>query len=160
MIDLILERLGIGFDYLIAVALIVAGLYLALVLANSPAVALFSKALRYVGAVLVALGIAVGCIAYGKSVGAADIEAAWKAKNYEAQVARLKQEAAAKQIAADTAAAQADQLAKDNDAKQQLIAKYEAALAASPTCRRSSDDDDRMLCDVIGGAAAGCKHPK
>jgi hypothetical protein len=156
--DLIGFWLGVTASYVIAVALIGAGLYLAIVLSENPVVALFRHAIRFAGVVLIALGCILGAYTFGKATGAEACEAAWKAKNYEAQIGRLKQEADAKKIAANVAEDQAQQLASANDDLQKKVGEYQTAAVGYAACRRATGDDDRRVCDITGRSAAGC-HP-
>ena len=155
--NFILTWLDVGFDYLVAAVLIVAGLYLAIVLCTSPALALFSRAIRFAGLALIGAGLIIGAIAYGEANGARKCEEAWKAKKYEAQIDRLKQERDAKNIAAAAAAQEAQQLASQNDDMQKQLVEFQDAARSLPTCRRATVDDDRRLCAILGAAAAGCR---
>lgn len=163
MLDWIALWLGIGLGYLMAAVMAAGGGYLAFVLGINPINPL-SKLFHYLGLCLIGGAIALACVTYGKSIGAADCEAQWKAKNYEATVANLKRDLKAKQIAADAKAQEAQQLAeqkKDADAKINAWQAYASKLSASvAACRRATADDDRRLCDVIGNAARGCRAPR
>lgn len=158
-LELVALYVGVTVSYIIAAAMIGLGVYLAMFLGANP----FAGPLRFVGLCLIAAGMMIAAYNLGKANGAAACEAAWKAKNYEAQIARLRQERDAKDIAAATAAQQAEQLASENNESQRKIADYKettdnlsGALAA---CRRASDDDDKRLCAITGQSAAGCKSP-
>lgn len=160
MLGSIWQWIGIGAGYALAVALVVVGGYLAIYLGANP-LNPFSKLFRYVGFLLIAAGIVTASYNYGKSVGAADCEAAWKAKDYDAAIARLKQEADAKALAAETAAKQAQDLAAQNDDQQKQIAQYQMAVSAAAVgCRISTSDDDRRMCELTGDAAPGCQPAK
>lgn len=154
-----LTWLGIGVDYLLAAALIAGGGYVAFVLGASPINPL-GRLLHYVGLVLIAAGILVGAVTYGKATGAADCEAAWKAKNYEAQIAVLKRDAAAKTLAAETAARQAEALSAQNLTLQGKVDDYADAAKSFSACRRATGDDDRRVCDILGAAAPGCANSR
>lgn len=156
MIDIILLWLGIGVGYAVAGAMIAGGLYLVFVLGTNPVNPL-GKTFRFAGFVLIGSGLVLGAASYGKSIGAASEAAAWKAKNYEAEIARLRLESAGRQLAAATSAAAAAKLTSENDDAQRKIAEYQAALGAGAACRLPTSDDDRRLCDIIGRSAAGCK---
>jgi hypothetical protein len=158
MLDTILLWLNIAAAYIIAAAMIAGGGYLYAVLGANPLNPL-GKLFRYAGRVLIVVGIILGAVNYGKSTGAADVEANWKAKNYEAQIVRLKQEMAGHKLAASVAESQADNLASENDAAQKQIAAYQAALGPGAACRLPTADDDRRVCDIIGRSAAGCGPP-
>lgn len=144
--------LGIGGGYALALMLVAGGGYLAIFMAGRP--------LRFLGLVFIIIGTTIAAFNFGQQRGAENCEAAWKAKNYEAQIARLRQEAGAKQIAATVAADQAQQLASEKDALQQKINDYEMAAANSASCRRATDDDDRRLCNITGGAGFACSNSR
>jgi hypothetical protein len=157
--------IGIGAEYVVASAMIAGGVYLSAffnLAATNPLFWLL-RPLRYVGYALIGVGIALAAVTYGKTLGAASCEAAWKRKNLEAEIGRLKQEAKAKEDAAALAASQAKELARQKQDADEQIAEYqtstgrlETALAA---CRRATADDDRRLCAITGSSAAGCQHP-
>ena len=163
MFSLFTLWLTVWMDYLIAAALIAGGGYLAFVLGANPINPL-AKLFHWIGLLLIAAGILIGAVAYGKSVGASDCEAAWKAKNYEAQIDRLKQENSAQKLAADTAAEQAQQLASQANVQQSQIDDYKASTdklsSAIALCRRASSDDDQRVCLITGRNSAGCKPAK
>lgn len=156
MLDLFWTWASIGGGYLIAILLIVGGGYLAFVLGANPLNPL-TKTFHYLGMALMGIGSVIGAINYGKGEGATECQAAWKAKNYEAQIERLKQEAEAKKIAANFAADLADQLTRQNDDLQKQVVEYSDAASKFPVCRHASDDDDRRMCDLTGRSAPGCK---
>ena len=93
--------LGVYLGYLIAAGFILGGLFVGVFLAGD--FPLLAKPLRFVGVILMAIGSLVGGVNYGKSIGAADCEARWKAANYQAQIDELKREAQIKSQAADMA---------------------------------------------------------
>jgi hypothetical protein len=159
MIDAILHSLSVGWGYLSALGLIVAGIYLGFVLPTTPMAAPFARLLRFLGVALVAMGAGLGAYTIGRSNGAADCQAAWKARNLEAQIGRLKQEAAVKQIAADLAGRQASELADQNADLQTRVNDYANSLRNADTCRRATRDDDRRVCDITGRSAPGCANP-
>lgn len=159
MIDAILNHLSIGWGYLSALAIVVAGIYLGFVLPANPVAAPFTRLLRFLGTMLIAVGVGLSMYTLGRSNGAADCQAEWKAKNLEAQIARLKQEAAVKQLAADLAGRQAAELADANADLQTKVNDYAKSLRNADACRRSTRDDDRRLCDITGHSAAGCGDP-
>lgn len=159
MITAFTTWLGIGIDYLIAAALIAAGVYLVFFVGG-----LFAKPLRFVGALLIGTGLIIASYSYGKSVGAQKCEAEWKQKNYEAQIAELKREAAIKELAANLAKRQADQLASQNDDANSKINDYQSDVerlsSALASCRRATADDDRRMRDITGTKAGSDKNPK
>lgn len=156
ILDLFSTWLSIGVGYFVAVVLIVGGGYLAMFLGANP-LNPFAKPLRYIGLLMIAAGLILAAFNYGKATGAADCQAAWKQKNYEAQIARLKQEAEAKKIAAESSAQQAQQLASQKDDLEKQVAEYQVSVRDLAACRRATVDDDRRLCDIVGRSAAGCK---
>ena len=163
MFSLFTLWLGVWMDYLIAAALIGGGGYLAFVLGANPLNPL-AKLFHLIGLCLMVVGLIVAAVAYGKSVGAADVTAEWKAKNYEAQIDRLKQENSAQQLAAATAAEQAQQLASQANVQQSQIDDYKAATdklsIAIAMCRRASSDDDRRVCLITRSNSDSCKPAK
>lgn len=148
---------GIYTVYVFAAALIVGGVYLFL---RFPASLLF----RLIGTALVIVGVIMGAVDYGKSLGAAECEQRWTEKKLDAQIDQLKQEAAAKAIAAETAAQQAKQIADANNENLGKLSDYREAigkLASSLSdCRRASADDDRRMCNILGPTAKGCGDPR
>ncbi|MCW5693311.1 MAG: hypothetical protein KIT48_13200 [Pseudolabrys sp.] len=162
MIDILagaLEWLSFARDYLIALALVAGGAYVGFVLPANPWAAPFTRLLRFLGVVLIALGVGLAMFTLGRSTGAANCEAQWKTKNLEAEIARLKQEAAVKQLAADLAGRQAADLVEQNTDLQTKVNDYAETLRNSAACRRATGDDDRRLCDITGRSAAGCSNP-
>ena len=155
----ILDWLSFARDYLAALGLVVAGIYVGFVLPASAFAAPFARLLRFLGVVLIALGVGLGTYTLGRSNGAADCRAEWKSKNLEAEIARLKQEASVKQLAADLANRQAAELADANADLQTKVNDYANSLRNADTCRRSTRDDDRRLCDITGQSATGCGDP-
>lgn len=158
--------LAIYADYLWALALIAAGVYLAFGVAP-PTGSLWSKLLkplRWLGYGLMIIGIALAAITYGRSLGAAECEAAWKEKNYEARIARLEQERDAKNVAADAATTSLKQLATEKEEADGKVAEYQAdvsRLAAEvAACRRATAADDRRMCQILGPATPGCRDPR
>lgn len=159
-------------DYLLAGLLVAGGVLLAFALptfvAANPEIWLVKFVagplvwlLKYVGYVLIVVGIGKAAIAYGETVGAANCAAAWRAKNYEATIANLKRDNDALQAAAKAKDDEARTLAKQKETTDAQISDYIQAtskLSASlAACRRASADDDRRLCDILGGAARGCR---
>ena len=159
MIEAILHGLSIGWGYVSALGLVVGGIYLGFVLPANPIAVPFARLLRFVGVVMIAVGVGFGMYTLGRSNGAANCQAEWKNKNLEAEIARLKQEAAAKQLAADLAGRQAAVLADANADLQTKVNDYANSLRNADACRRSTRDDDRRLCDITGQSAAGCGDP-
>lgn len=153
------EWLSFARDYIAAIILVIVGIYVGFVLPANPVAAPFARLLLYIGVVLIAIGVGLGAFTLGRSNGAADIEAAWKAKNLEAEIARLRQEAAVKQLAADLAARQAAELADQNTDLQNKVNDYANAVRNSDAGRRSTGDDDRRMCDITGRSAEGCNDP-
>jgi hypothetical protein len=160
-LDLIGFWLGVTASYVLAVAMIAGGLYVAIVLAENPAVKLFKRSIRFAGMVLFALGCILGAFTFGSAHGAEKCEAAWKAKNYEAQIARLQQERDAKDVAAKVAEDSLKQIATQKEDADGKVAEYQVATAklevAVASCRRASDDDDRRMYDITGRPAASGK---
>lgn len=160
------EWLAIYADYLWALALIAAGIYLAFGLAP-PTGSLWSKLLkplRWIGYGLMIIGIALAAVTYGRSLGAAECEAAWKEKNYEARIARLEQERDAKNVAADATATSLKQLATEKEEADGKVAEYQTDIARLSNevaaCRRATADDDRRMCQILGASAAGCRNSR
>jgi hypothetical protein len=157
---MVLDWLGIGFDYVLAAAFIVGGLYLA----TSFPIGI----LRFVGMALFAFGCVVAAYTFGRTggllEGGANKEAEWLAKNHAAQIARLEQERDAKSVAAETAASQAAQLAIQNGQIQGQVNDYAVSISqlsdALRACRRATADDDRRMYDIIGRPSVAGKHPK
>jgi chromosome segregation ATPase len=145
---------GLAADYVVAGLLIAGGLYLALTFASIGLV-------RFAGLLLIGLGVAVGCIAYGKASGAAECNAAWREKNYEARIARLEQQLDAKTQAAAAAQDSLKVIASEKEKTDATVADYQVAVAqlegAVAACRRATADDDRRMCQILGPAAAGCR---
>lgn len=157
-LDLIGLWLGVTVSYIAAFALIAGGVYLALFVSlTNP----FAKPLRFIGLCLIAAGCVFGAYTFGKAAGASACEAAWKAKNYEAQIARLRQERDAKDAAASEARDSLSKIAEEKGKADAKVADYEAATRnlseALAACRRASADDDRRVCDITGQSAAGCE---
>lgn len=147
---------GLMLDYVLAIILCGGGLYLAFTYAEI-------KFLRFVGILLIALGVFTGAVAYGRTQGAKDCIAASK-------VARLREELAAKQrdLDAMTAAAKeksdaaATLAAQKENADEQVAdwTNYANKLAKDvAACRRATRDDNKRLCNILGNAPAGCPHP-
>lgn len=166
IVNLVIAWIGIAVEYLIAIALIVGGAYIAVFfdLAVTNPLAFLIRPLRVVGYALIACGLVLGGVTYGKGIGGAAVEAQWKAKNLEAQIARLKQERDAKQAAATYFQEKSDELAKQDNDNQIKIGDYRVAVAAYSTtlraCRLATDDDVRRLCDITRNAAPGCKSSR
>lgn len=164
--QLILSWLGIALEYLIAAAMILGGAYLAVLfdLAATNPLAWLIRPLRIVGYALIACGLLLGAYTYGKSIGGAAIEAEWRAKNLEAEIARLRLERDAKTAAAEEARNAEQEIRSRNDEANQQLASYKAATdqlsGALAACRRATDDDVRRLCDITGRSAPGCKPAK
>lgn len=158
------EWIGIGAGYFVALALILGGIYVAFVLVASPWAAPFARLLRFAGLSMVGVGLMLAAFNYGKATGAADCQAAWKAKNYEAKITRLKQEADAKKTAAEEAEKSLKEIASQKEEADGKVADYQVSTArlanALASCRRASVDDDRRLCDIIGRSAPGCKSAR
>jgi hypothetical protein len=152
-----LEWLSLLGWYVISIAELGGGGYLALFIAG---VNPFAKPLRYVGFVLIAAGLITGAFTFGRQIGGGIVEAAWQQKDYESQIAALKRDMDAKQVAADTAAAQAQQLASQNDDLQKQVSDYQDAAAHFDARRRATADDVRRLCNIVGNSAPGCQHSK
>lgn len=152
--------LGIGFSYVAAAALVGLGLYLAVLfnLAATNPLSWIVRPLRFVGYAMVGCGLMMAAFTYGKATGAADCTAAWKEKNYEAQIVRIRSELNAKKEAAEVAEQLAQSLATDNLYTQRKLDDAQAAVRNLPACRRATDDDDRRLCDIIGDDAPDCRH--
>ena len=155
--DAAVTWLGIAGGYALAAALVIGGVYLALFAA--PGVP-FSRARQFVGCVLIAAGAVLAAYNLGRQTGAEACEAAWRTKNYEARIARLQQEAEAKNIAASTAAEKAQQLASEKDELQEQIVQYQIAASSFAACRRATDDDDRRLCNIAGRSSPACSDPR
>lgn len=158
--------LGLGLDYIVAGLFIAAGIYLAVffnVAATNPLFWLLHPA-RYVGYALIGLGLVMGAVTYGKSVGAAECNAAWREKNLESKIARLEQERDAKAAAAKSAADNLQKIATEKETADEKVADYQTSIARLAgelaVCRRASADDDRRLCAILGPGAAGCASPR
>ena len=162
MLAAILHWLDLALVYAAAAALSGGGLYLALIFGRNPLnpLTLFAKPLRWVGVGMVAFGCVLGAYNYGRSVGAAAVEARWKEKNYEAQIARLARDAAVQKLAADLAAQQSQQLTSLNNDLQDKLVAYENAPRGNADCRLPTADDDRRMCALVGAAAPGCQRAK
>jgi hypothetical protein len=169
---LVKEWIGITADYIIAGLAVAIGIALAFGLPAAAAstglppwavklLGFLLVPLRYIGYGLIALGLIKGAVTYGKTLGSADCQAAWQAKNYEQQIVNLKRDLAAQKSAAEFKAQEAKDLAAQKaNADEQITAyaNYAAGLSTSlSACRRATADDDRRLCDIIGNAAPGCK---
>lgn len=158
--------LQIASDYLLAVAMIGGGIYLVFGLGQptNPLLSRLLKPLRWLGYGLMLAGAALAIFTFGKSSGAAECEAAWKEKNYEAQIARLVQEKNAKATAAAAAETSLKEIASQKETADGKVAEYQADVArlagAVAACRRATDDDDRRMCAILGPAAAGCGNPR
>lgn len=153
-------------DYLIALVLFAVGVYLAFGLGQpaNPIMSRLLKPLRWLGFGLMIIGTALAAVTYGRSLGAAECEAAWKQKNYEARIARLEQERDAKNVAADVAASSRKQLATEKEKADGQVAGYEADVARLAAevaaCRRATAADDRRMCQILGTAAPGCSNSR
>ena len=156
----LLQWLGILLEYIIAGLLVAAGGYLEFYLGANRA-APFTGILRFVGRTLMVGGLAIGLITYGKSIGAVNCEARWKAANYQAQVDHAKEEASGHQLAAQIAAQHAQELEAQNADQQKQIEDYRSSTdklsATVAACRLSTANDDRVLCNITGRSAPGCK---
>lgn len=157
-----LQWIGIGVEYLIAIALIVGGLYIAILFSINSAspLAWLLKPLKIAGYVMAIVGLSIGLIAYGKTVGAADCQKRWQAANLQAQIDAAKRDVDIQKTAADLAKKQSEELATQNDELQRKVADYENATSNTPDCRRANPDDIRRLCAIIGNGAAGCPRSK
>jgi hypothetical protein len=169
------EWLGIALDYVLAAGLVVAGAFLAFGLEAAVAALSLPAALkkigdalvsplRFVGFALIAIGIAKGCVAYGKSVGAADCIAQSRLAALQEENASLKRDLAAKQAAEDERKNEVAALAQQKQESDGKVNDYAASIeklsASLSACRRATRDDDRRLCDIIGDAAPGCKSAR
>lgn len=157
--------LGIGVEYIIAAVMIAGGAYLAILfdLAATNPLYWLLRPLRWIGIALVLGGVVLGSFTYGKTVGtisgARACQEEWKRKNYEAQIARLKQEADANKAAAEKAAQEAQQLASEKDAQDKQLSDYQEIAAKLPACRHATLDDDLRMCGITGNSPVGCKSP-
>jgi hypothetical protein len=160
MLSFILNWIGIGADYLASGLLFFGGATLAFYVAVAFPIPVVAPIVKWVGYVLMVLGVIFGFFSYGKSVGAADCYAAWRKADLQFQTDRQNQETAAANVASATATAQAQALAKQNDDLQKQIQNYQSKVAKAGSCRMSTIDDDRRLCNLLGNGAAGCKGSK
>ncbi|WP_213775134.1 hypothetical protein [Bradyrhizobium sp. dw_78] len=159
MLSFILDWIGISADYLVSGLFFVGGGFLAFYL-GLIAPAPFSSVVKWIGYVLMIIGVVFGFFSYGRSVGAADCYAAWHKADVAFEAAKQNQEANAGNVAASTAAAQAQTLTKQNDDLQKQIQKYQSSISPTATCRLATVDDDRRMCHLVGNGAAGCKNSK
>jgi hypothetical protein len=143
MLHQILFYLGITGAYIIAAALIGAGGYLAFVLGGNPLNPI-SKLLHFVGLLMVGAGLLLGALTYGKSIGAADCEARWKAADNLAELDKAKRELKIAQDSAAAAQAQADALQQQTDEANQKANDYEKTLVNRPVCALTVDDLARL----------------
>jgi hypothetical protein len=163
----ILTWLGISIEYIIAFAMIAGGAYLAALfdLAATNPLYWLLRPIRWVGIGLVVAGIIFGSVTYGKTVGmlqgGAAVRQEWEQKNYEAQIAKLKQEAEIRQAAAENAEKAMNEIMNQADALQKQVNDYGEDIKSLPkilaNCRLSTIDDDRRLCKLTGDTAVGCK---
>lgn len=157
-LHLALDYFGVATNLVLAAALVIGGGYLAFYVAP----------LRLAGVCVLAFGIALGAYTLGRGSGIAEgsatVMAEWKAKNYEAKIASLEQEASAKKEAAEISAAQTADLASKNEQAQQQVNDYASTVSklseSLQACRIASDADVRQLCGIAGDAAAGCKNSR
>lgn len=105
------------------------------------------------------LGLALGDV-YGTTLGAADCRAGQIARDAAAREAALKRQLDNQEKAARAAGDQAALLASQKEATDEKLARYRGQIdrlaAAIRDGRRATADDDRVLCDVLGDAPAGC----
>jgi hypothetical protein len=158
-INYVLTWVGIGVGYAVACALIAGGGYLYIVFGENPVNPL-AKTCRYLGGALIVIGIILGTLNIGKTIGAEDCEANRKSDALNAQIVQLKKEATVKDAASELSAKQAQGLASDNNDKQSKIGGYQVSVgklsAALAACRLPSDDDDSRLRNIVG---ADSKNP-
>lgn len=160
------EWFAIAIGYLIALAVFFLGFYLAFGLGQpaNPILARLLKPLRWFGFLLMALAIAYAAFDTGRSRGAADCEAAWKAKNLEAQIAKLTQESKAKSAAASVVEAALEELKGKSEDDNQKIGNYREGVgrlsAALASCRAATADDDRRMRDLTGAGAGASGDPR
>lgn len=163
----ILTWLGISLEYIIAFVMVAGGAYLATLfdLAVTNPLYWLLRPLRWVGIGLIVGGIILGSVTYGKTIGilqgGAAVRHEWEQKNYEAQIAKLKQEAEIKQAAAENAEKALNEIMNQADALQKQVDDYAEDIKSLPkilsNCRLSTIDDDRRLCRITGDTAIGCK---
>jgi hypothetical protein len=158
-LDLLNLWVGITASYVLAAAMIVVGIYLVLFLGTNP-LNPFSSLVRFLGLCLIVVGVALGTLNLGKSIGASACEAAWNAKDLDAQIERLQQEAAAKKIASETVERSLQNIASQKDDLQKKVSEYQEAARRFAACRHATANDDRRMCDILGAGAPGCQHPK
>lgn len=157
--------LGFAAEYVLAGLLIAVGVYLAAFFtlsATNPLAWLLSP-LRIVGYALIGLGLILGAVTYGKTLGATECNTLWREKNLEGQIDRLKQQLDAKTVAADAAQESLKQIASEKEKSDATVADYQSAVAqleeSVAACRRATADDDRRMCKILGPAAPGCGNP-
>ncbi len=157
------ETLGTIGSYLLAGAFVAGGVYIAgfAEISDKSVFYPFVRPIKYVGLGLAAFGIVLASAAYFKHVGAAQCEAAWKQKNLELQIANLRRDLTAARDAAQSKAEEAKVLADQKATADAKVSDYEASVEkmsrSLSACRRSTADDDRRLCDIVGNAAPGCQ---
>ena len=157
-----IQWIGIGVEYLVAIALIVGGLYISVLFTINSAnpLAWLLKPLKIAGYVMALVGLSIGLIAYGKTIGAADCQKRWQAANLQAQLDAAQRDIDIQKTAAELAKKQSDDLANQNDELQRKVADYENATRNAPDCRRANPDDIGRLCAIIGHGAPGCPRSK
>lgn len=161
-----IQWLGIGTEYFIAAGLILGGLYLYFLFDVSPTNRFIwiLRPMRWMGIALIVWGSMLGWGTYQRGIGLSSgnrvCQAEWKQKNYEAELARLKQETEAKQIAIDTAQKETEKLEAQNAQLQEMVADYMVAASKLPVCRHATTDDDKRVCKLTGNSAGGCTPPK
>lgn len=160
MTSFILSWLGISADYLLSGILFFGGAFLSFYVGVVFAIPVVSSLVKWIGYVLMIIGIGFGFYSYGKSVGAADCYSAWHQADVAFDVAKQNQETTAGNVANKTATDQAQQLAQQYDDYQKQISKYQSTISPTATCRLPTVDDDRRMCNIVGNGVAGCKNSK
>ncbi len=160
----IAEMFGLTVNYILALALIGGGGYLALFMGGSPfGKTWLGKPFIYLGVGLIVLGsgVAIGTYSYwqGLSKGDATCRSEWNAANYEAKIKNLETAAKVNEQAAKDYKGRADELEKQNATRQDQIEEYKTRMEKlNVACRRPTDDDRRRVCALTGNTAPGCRR--
>jgi len=154
---------GIALDYVWAALMIAAGFYFAefFDLAASNPLAFLLRPLRYGGYALIIVGAAFGYGTWREAHAVSDCISAEKLAavasqrdSLAAEVNGWKQTAALNQAAAEGAR-------KDKERTDALLAQWKERLGKlskeQRAARAATGDDDRRLCGIVEGRAAGCE---
>lgn len=154
LVHLVSNWLGVALEYIVAAALVAGGGYLEFVIGPAPfGIPALGSPFRFLGRLVLAGGLVLGAITYGKSLGLKACAADARVAELQAENARLKLSAAMKDAASMSALSSLQTLARQNDAAQSQIADYQSRALSLDACRRATDDDDRRVRAILQGDA-------